>query len=143
MREYVKGIITSDSVKEVRQNLVNSSDSEYLRLWDTYEPLLTDKQREIAELYFNCDLSLTEIADEKNVSRQSVSDCLKKVRAQLEKYEEKLGFVKAMDDALGDLSFVLTKTGRYFETLKTKRPELKEEIESLEKEIETEVGKNG
>ena len=74
-----------------------SKDGEFLRLWDVYSPLLTDSRKEITDLYFNYDLSLGEIAEEKGVSRQSVSDCLKKSRAQLEEYERKLGFCKAQE----------------------------------------------
>jgi len=73
-------------------------DLEFLRLWDAYSPLLTEKQREIMNLYFNFDLSLGEIAEQKGVSRQSVSDCLKKCRKQLEDYEAKLGFLKTIDE---------------------------------------------
>ena len=73
-------------------------DLEFVRLWDTYSPLLTTKQREISDLYFNYDLSLGEIAEQKSVSRQSVSDCLQKCKKQLEKYEEKLGFLQTLDE---------------------------------------------
>ena len=72
-------------------------DLDFLRLWDTYSPLLTLNQQEITELYFNCDLSLGEIAEQKGVSRQSVSDCLHKSRKQLERCDEKLGFIKTLD----------------------------------------------
>ncbi len=72
-------------------------DLQFLRLWDLYSPLLTATQREITDLYFNYDLSLGEIAEQKGVSRQSVSDCLHKCRKQLEGYEEKLGFAKTLD----------------------------------------------
>lgn len=71
-------------------------DLHFIRLLDLYSPLLTETQREIADLYFNYDLSLGEIAEQKNVSRQSVSDCLQKCRKQLEKYDEKLGFEKML-----------------------------------------------
>lgn len=84
-------------------------DLHFLRLWDLYSPLLTQKQREITELYFNYDLSLGEIAEQKGVSRQSVSDCLNKSRKQLEEYDAKLGF-----DALltkGDRAFSAYLTG--------------------------------
>ena len=73
-------------------------DLHFLRLWDLYSPLLTETQREITDLYFNYDLSLGEIAEQKDVSRQSVSDCLQKCRKQLEKYEEKLGFEKTLSE---------------------------------------------
>ena len=71
-------------------------DLHFLQLLDLYSPLLTETQREITDLYFNYDLSLGEIAEQKDVSRQSVSDCLQKCRKQLEKYEEKLGFAKTL-----------------------------------------------
>ena len=71
-------------------------DLKFLQLWDLYSPLLTPTQREITDLYFNFDLSLGEIAEQKGVSRQSVSDCLQKCRKQLEKYEEKLSFEKML-----------------------------------------------
>ncbi len=70
----------------------------FLRLWDLYSPLLTETQREISDLYFNYDLSLGEIAEQKGVSRQSVSDCLHKCRKQLEQYDEKLGFTRIVDE---------------------------------------------
>ena len=73
-------------------------DLQFLRLWDLYSPLLTATQREITNLYFNCDLSLGEIAEQKGVSRQSVSDCLQKSRKQLESYETKLGFAKTVEE---------------------------------------------
>lgn len=73
-------------------------DMKFMRLWDVYSPLLTKTQQEITHLYFNCDLSLGEIAEQKGVSRQSVSDCLQKCRKQLEEYEGKLGFVKTVEE---------------------------------------------
>ena len=65
-------------------------DMHFLRLWDIYSPLLTENQREITNLYFNFDLSLAEIAEQKNCSRQSVSAWLQTCRKQLEEYEAKL-----------------------------------------------------
>ena len=73
-------------------------DLKFLQLWDLYSPLLTPTQREITDLYFNYDLSLGEIAEQKNVSRQSGADCLQKCRKQLETYEEKLGFARTIQD---------------------------------------------
>ena len=74
-------------------------DLHFMRLMDKYSPLLTDTQREMTELYFNCDLSLSEIAEQKGCSRQGVSDCLNIVRKKFEEYEEKLHLV-AMTEAL-------------------------------------------
>ncbi|MCX4286917.1 MAG: putative DNA-binding protein, partial [Clostridia bacterium] len=67
----------------------------FITLWDRYRGLLTLTQQEITDLYFNLDLTLSEIADEKGITRQGVSECLKTSKKQLEEYEEKLGFCRA------------------------------------------------
>ena len=90
-------------------------DLHFLRLWDLYSPLLTSTQREITDLYFNYDLSLGEIAEQKEVSRQSVSDCLNKCRKQLEKYEEKLGFLKTLYELSQEYSAYITQVDRFLE----------------------------
>ena len=74
-------------------------DLQVLRLWDVYHPLLTENQREVTDLYYNCDLSLAEIAEQKGCSRQSISDTLSKARRQMEEYEEKLHFVRIMTES--------------------------------------------
>ena len=88
-------------------------DFKFLRLWDLYSPLLTATHKEITELYFNYDLSLGEIAEQKGVSRQSVSDCLNKSRKQLEKYEQKLCFAKALDEISLEYSAYMTEVKRF------------------------------
>lgn len=65
------------------------------KLFDTYRNMLTQKQITSVELYLNEDLSLTEIAAEMGVSRQAVFDLLKRVEAQLQKYEAKLHLLGA------------------------------------------------
>lgn len=68
----------------------------YIKLLDVYGKLLTENQQEIMVLYYGYDLSLSEIAEEKHVSRQSVSECITKSRRQLEEFENKLGFDKTI-----------------------------------------------
>ena len=99
-------------------------DLHFLRLWDMYSPLLTATQKEITDLYFNYDLSLGEIAEQKGVSRQSVSDCLQKCRKQLEKYEEKLCFLKALDDLSHEYSAYMTTVERFIQKEKENFPSL-------------------
>ena len=65
----------------------------YSSLYDLYSNLLTDKQRSYFEDYYFNDLSLFEIADNNNVSRNAIHDQLKKVISSLEYYEEKLGLL--------------------------------------------------
>lgn len=59
-------------------------------LFDFYQALLTDKQRSYMQLYYLDDLSLGEIAEEYDVSRQAVYDNIRRTEAMLEEYEEKL-----------------------------------------------------
>lgn len=99
-------------------------DLAFLRLWDLYSPLLTATQREITDLYFNYDLSLGEIAEQKGVSRQSVSDCLQKCRKQLERYEEKLGFSKALVELSREYSAYMTETERFIKANEAAYPKL-------------------
>lgn len=63
-------------------------------LFDFYGSLLTAKQQEIFDLYYQQDLSLGEIAEQKNVSRQAIFDLLRRTEEALEMYESKLGLVK-------------------------------------------------
>jgi uncharacterized protein len=60
------------------------------QLYDWYAPLLTEKQREVFELYFHHNLSLAEIAADHRVSRTAVHDILVRIEAQLSRYEEGL-----------------------------------------------------
>lgn len=60
------------------------------RLYDIYHPLLTAYQQEIFELYYQEDLSLKEIAEMKQVSRNAIFTLLKRVQVALEDYEGKL-----------------------------------------------------
>ena len=55
----------------------------FMRLWDLYGALLTPTQQDITDMYFNLDLTVSEIAEQKGVSRQSVSDCLAVCRREL------------------------------------------------------------
>ena len=116
-------------------------DLHFLRLWDRYNPLLTPKQQEITNLYFNCDLSLSEIAEQMNCSRQSVSDCLNTCRRQLEEYESKLHFVYAIAEVCMHESFLMTDIGRWAEGADL-TPQQKEELENiLNRDYDEEVKK--
>ena len=52
-------------------------------LLDLYGPMLTDKQRDVIELYYNQDLSLAEIAEHEQITRQGVRDNIKRGEAFL------------------------------------------------------------
>ncbi|NOQ50236.1 MAG: DNA-binding protein [Mycoplasmataceae bacterium] len=66
----------------------------YSSLYDLYNELLTEIQRRDFELYLFSDLSLSEIATERNTSRAAIYDNVKKVQNHLEQFESKLHWTK-------------------------------------------------
>ena len=66
-------------------------------LFDIYGGLLTDKKKRVMEMYHEDDMSLSEIAEELEVSRAAVYDSLRSAESLLHSYEEKLGM---LDDYL-------------------------------------------
>jgi len=81
-------------------------------LYDFYQSLLTDKQREYMKLYYFDDLSLAEISEHTKVSRQAVYDTLKRTEKILEtyednlslceKYEQRLAIIQEVEESYGD-----------------------------------------
>lgn len=63
-------------------------------LLDLYGDMLTDKQRDVMELYYDQDLSLGEIAEHEKITRQGVRDSIKRGEAYLLEMEEKLHFAE-------------------------------------------------
>ena len=63
-------------------------------LFDFYGALLTEHQKEVLDDYFNDDLSMSELADEYEVSKSAISDLIKRCLNQLEEYESKLHLIK-------------------------------------------------
>ena len=66
----------------------------YNNLYDVYSELLTDKEQEAFRDYYQEDLSLSEIADSKSISRSAVQKMVKTVIEKLNYYEEKLHLYK-------------------------------------------------
>ena len=63
-------------------------------LLDFYGNLLTDRQREVMSLYYEDNLSLTEIAEDLSISKQGVSDILKRAEKVLYDTESKLNLLR-------------------------------------------------
>ena len=63
-------------------------------LCQIYGKLLTEKQLNIMDNYYNLDLSLSEIAENEGITRQAVRDIIKKGENKLFEFEEKLGIMK-------------------------------------------------
>lgn len=63
-------------------------------LLDFYGDVLTDKQRDVMEQYYNDDLSLSEIADNFGITRQGVRDAIKRGEGTVLELEDKVGFAR-------------------------------------------------
>ncbi|MDO5649834.1 MAG: putative DNA-binding protein [Gallicola sp.] len=89
-------------------------------LFDYYGKLLTDKQFEIVDQYYNEDLSLSEIAEIHGISKQAVSENLKRAEKKLYDYEKKLMLVernqkisKGIQKALEEMKRLLSTKDEY------------------------------
>lgn len=67
----------------------NDKDLRFSVLLDYYSCMLTDKQRDVIDLYYNEDLSLSEIAEHENITRQGVRDSIKRGEQTMLELEEK------------------------------------------------------
>ena len=67
-------------------------------LLDFYGGLLSPRQYEIMNYYYNEDLSLGEISDEIGISRQGVRDAVQKSQKLLTEFDEKLGLMNRFDE---------------------------------------------
>ena len=63
-------------------------------LYDFYGDMLTDRQKEFYDLYYNEDLSLAEIAENYGITRQGVRDVIVRAEAILTEQKEKTGIIK-------------------------------------------------
>lgn len=85
---------------------------ERARLFNFYSGLLSEKQREYYDLYYNEDLSLAEIAENVGFSRQGVWETLNRADTTLAEAEQKLGFISfaaKLGKELGNIAAELEK----------------------------------
>lgn len=75
-------------------------------LFDFYGEMLTEKQKDVIDLYYNEDLSLAEIAEHEGISRQGVRDIIKRGEAYLLELEEKLRFAENYQNLRSMLSSI-------------------------------------
>ena len=89
---------TSNAKYRGKERIFVSKNMEVAMLFDFYGDMLTEKQRDMIELYYNDDLSLSEIAENEGITRQGVRDSIKRAENQLLEMEEKLGLVRRFRD---------------------------------------------
>ncbi len=102
-------------------------------LLDFYGELLTEKQAESLDLYYNQDLSLAEIAQDMEVSRQGVRAFIKQGEAHLLEFEEKLGMAKRFAEISKTVKNVQEIVNEMPQNEKTRR--LTEKIEEIKSRL--------
>lgn len=85
-------------------------------LYDFYGELLTEHQKSVYEDFIFQDLSLSEIASLRGISRQGVFDLLHRINKILENYEEKLHLVERFLSLKKDVTSIEEIVGRLKET---------------------------
>lgn len=90
-------------------------------LCQIYGKLLTEKQYEFINDYYNNDLSLSEIAENNNITRQAVRDIIKKGENKLFEFEEKLLFMKRTLDQEKQIQEILIELSKIEETSSDKK----------------------
>ncbi len=106
-------------------------------LFDFYGKLLTDKQYEAVDLYYMNDLSLGEISEKIEVSRQGIFDILKRAEKNLYEYEKKLGLVNKFRMSYDGLRDIIIYSDEISELIESNN---REEIEDLLMKIKS-IGK--
>lgn len=79
-------------------------------LYDFYGKLLSKRQYQAIELYYIHDLSLSEIGDELNITRQGIFDAIKRAELKLYEYEEKLGLVEKFSSSHENIKMIISLT---------------------------------
>jgi hypothetical protein len=119
---------------------------EFVTLWDLYNGLLTPTQQEITNEYFNLDLTISEIAESKGITRQGVSECLNTCKKQLKEYEEKLGhgkLISAEQRLSQRLACVDADINVWADAFLKLHPEYAADIESLKGILQKNYGEEG
>lgn len=104
-------------------------------LLDYYGSLLPDKQRELTELYYNEDLSLSEIAENEGITRQGVRDSIKRAENTLASIESKLGLVLRMENIAAHMDSLESCIAEL------KKSDLQSQIDTLCDEAKDIIGK--
>ena len=111
-------------------------------LYDFYGDVLTERQKEFYDLYYNEDLSLSEIAENSGITRQRVRDVIVRAEAILTDLEDKTGLIKrfhAMHKQLQqiaeDAEKILERNGSYDDPdIEAAAREIRELAQVLQKE---------
>ena len=99
----------------------------YTKLFNIYKSQLATSQQEIIDNYFFMDLSITEIANEKGISRSAVEDALKKGISKLDELESEMHILEKSENIQQKLAKLKEKSLNCTEI---------SEIDDIEKELD-------
>ncbi len=88
-------------------------------LLDFYGDILTEKQKDVMELYYNEDLSLSEIAEHEHISRQGVRDSIKRGEETVLELEQKLKMAEKFNRMSGLFDEIKEKTEAIYQESST------------------------
>jgi predicted DNA-binding protein YlxM (UPF0122 family) len=97
-----------------------SKDLRFSKLLDFYAPVLTDKQKNAAYAYYNDDLSLGEIAENENISRQGVRDNIKRGEAVMTELENQIHLLERAEKYYVLIDKLTAITGEIDAEIKTR-----------------------
>lgn len=97
-----------------------------ISLFDIYSNLLSTSQKETFNDYYCLDLSLKEIAENNNISRSAVEDCLKKCKKKLMEFENSLKIYSTKKECL-----LLINDAKKIDSI----DKIKEQLDLLERKI--------
>ena len=80
------------------ENALKENAVEMCLLFDFYGAMLTQRQQEIFDLYYNDDLSLSEISEQMQISRQAVRDSVTRSKNLMIGFEQRLGLVRRFQE---------------------------------------------
>lgn len=102
-------------------------------LLDIYGKLLTEKQSKLLDDYYNKDLSLSEIAENENITRQAVRDNLKNGENNLLEYDKKLEFMKKTIEQEEKINSIISEISKLENLISDKKE--KEIIQNVKNQL--------
>lgn len=102
-------------------------------LYEIYGNLLTKRQQNVLNDFANCDLSLTEIAENNKITRQAVNDIVKKGEKRLLEYERKLGIMKKTINQEKQIPTILSELSKITDSSSDKK--IEKILNSVRKEL--------
>ena len=130
---HIKKLCLKQSFTMLAGEMIMDKHIEISILWQIYGKLLTEKQYKVLNDYYNEDLSLSEIAEINNISRQGVRDIIKKGEAKLFEYEEKLEIMKKTQENEKTLQLIFSQLSKLSEISSDKKA--KKILDEVQKEL--------